>query len=184
MPFGLTTFQALTIAAPILGGTITLLIYQLQYDKQEYSRIATLAESKRWDALRTEYGKLVSKHHSKIANTANLFIELNDPESYADAMVEVVDDPEDFKQVYVMIREMNQPKKFHSRCRKGAELAPLVWLVSTIIAVVTLFVEGFLFTVMVLAILLFALTGILLTIIFIYYRAKLNGLADEVQFRT
>lgn len=178
MPYGLSTFETLSIIGPILGAAIMVLVNVLQYDKQENSQVASRSKSERWDQVKRNYGRIVSKHYISIDNTANTFIDLSDPDDSAETMDDFIDDPNDFLEIHSLISEMEKPELYHSRCRKGAEWAPLGYtgsLFSTILAII--FWDGFLFVTVALFVIALALTGV-----FLLYRAKLNGIADEVQF--
>lgn len=178
MLFGLDNAQALAIIAPVIGGLVTTVNYLSQFDKSENSRIAASAESERWESAKKEYGRLVSAHVTEIQDTANLFIDITDPENSAEAMDEAIDDTHDLGDLCLLIQRVNQPKKYNSYCHKGAEWAPWMFLVSLTAGLVAL-VEPASFY----ASIAFLIVGLVLTTVFLYYRSKLNGLADEVQFR-
>ena len=189
MTDGITNIQLASLILSFSGSSITTLIYLLQYDKGRHSKIASQAESSRWETVKKEYGKLVSSHHAAIENSANLFLNWGDPEGdnpkeYAETMAELLDNTDEFTYFRTKIAEMEQPKTYHRRCRLGAEYAPWIYFSALVIGLIPVLFDLDAILPFVLLSALVFLGGVVLTITFLYYRSKMNGLADEVQFET
>lgn len=184
MPFGLSPSEALLIATPFIGTILTGLLYLFQYDKHEYSRIASVAESERWESVKQRYGRLVREHHIEVVNTANLFLDVSNEDSYANTMAEVVEDINEFQELAEEVERLHRPKKYHKYCRFGAEFGPIVFLASFFSALTSLFVNGVMNILAIVIFLLLFVVAFALSIAFLYFRSKLNDISDEVQFRT
>lgn len=181
----LTTAQALSIIVPIIGMIISSIFYLFQYGKGEYAEIAKMGESERWDAVKEEYGNLVSTTISDINDSANLFIgDLDNPNERPELLDEVITGWDEFRRLHKLMKEMEKPKRYNRYCRRGAQMGPVAFVLAII------FAFGFIFTETTLSLLLFILTivasvsGIGLFLVFIFYRARMNSLEDEIQFRT
>lgn len=184
MLYGLSNIQLLTVVAPVSGALITSLVYLFAYDKKENSRIASEAESERWDEVKRQYGKMVSTHHMGIVNAANTFIDLTDQDDSADAMEDFISDTVEFEELHASFSSMKQPSHYHRTCRRGAEFSPWAFISSTVLILASFFSPSNITIILdIFAVILF-LFALVLTGVFLYYRSKMNGVADDLQFKT
>jgi hypothetical protein len=183
MPYGLSAFQLGSILAPVVGAGITALVYLFSYNKQENSRIASEAEEERWEKVKRKYGKMISNHHTEIQNSPNTFISLSDPDDSAETISGFVEGTHDFEELGNAITEMQRPQWYHKWCRRGAEYAPWTFFASAVILIISTFSDSSMRTLSLIIGLIAFCLAVLLTIVFLYFRAKMNGVADEVQFR-
>lgn len=184
MPYGISDIQLLTFIAPITGALITTVVYQFAYDKKENARVAAEAESERWDDVKRHYGRMVSTHHTAIVNSANTFIDLSDPDDSAEAMESFLSNTEEFEELEAQFSDMKRPSYFHKWCRRGAEYSPWAFIGSTGLILMSVFVKGIYGLVIIMFASVMFLIALVLTVVFLYFRSKMNGVADDLQFRT
>ena len=169
---------------PLIGAGITAIIYLFAFDKQENSRIASNAETNRWTEVKKLYGTMISNHYRSIQNSANTFIDLSDPDNSAEVIADTVDETDEFKQLENAISRMQRPQLYHKWCRRGAEYAPWTFLASAVVLTISTFSTRPHQTPLFIIGMLIVILALTLTGIFLYFRAKMNGVADDLQFRT
>lgn len=184
MVYGLSTFQLASVLTPLIGAGITAIIYLFAFNKQENSRIASNAETERWVEVKKLYGGMISNHYISIQNSPNTFIELSDPDNSAKVIAEIVDETEEFKELGNAISRMQRPQWYHKWCRRGAEYAPWTFLASAVVLTISIFSTRPYQTLLFIIGMLIVVSALALTGTFLYFRAKMNGVADDLRFRT